>query len=143
MMQSGEFSVLIGINESEQLYRTHFTLPSTPGIISLRLPEQSEYALNIDQVYHWYVKLDCPESSVNLVVDGWITRIESTPERDRLIADATPDIWYDSLLQVSDRLRTNPQDTVAYEQWQSLLQVINAEEIGDQALLGLVEPIAE
>jgi hypothetical protein len=55
----GEFSLLVGPEEKTRLYKTRFTLPQTPGIVSITLPSAPEYALEEGQYYHWYFKLYC------------------------------------------------------------------------------------
>lgn len=140
-IQSGEFSLLVGPNETSRLYQTRFTLPAQAGIVSLSLPELPEYELKETVNYHWYFKLYCTANSTpptTLQVDGWIQRVALTPERQRQITMASPQIWYDSLAQVADQLLATPGDSILQSQWRQLLQSINAEAFIQEPLLGPV-----
>jgi hypothetical protein len=61
-----------------------------------------------------------------------------TPEREQQIRAATPDVWYDALSQVAVQLQASPQDAVLREQWRSLLQSIEAEDLAQAPLVGPV-----
>lgn len=141
---SGEFSVLVGLHETTQLYRTQFTLPETPGIVSISLPTLPEYALEEGIFYHWYFKLYCQgntTSTANLEVNAWVQRIVPNADTDRQINAATPDIWYDSLTQLADRLQTSPEDGELRDRWQHLLEFIHAEDLSRAPWLGAVHAI--
>ncbi|HEY9640933.1 MAG TPA: DUF928 domain-containing protein, partial [Coleofasciculaceae cyanobacterium] len=71
----GEFSVLVGLQETTRLYHARFTLPATPGIVRISLPNSPDYALQENLFYHWYFKLYCQgntSSRADLGVDGWV-----------------------------------------------------------------------
>lgn len=147
----GEFSVLIGPQETQRLYQTRFRLPAQPGIVSLTLPASSE-ALQENINYHWYFKLYCANLETNLEtnpetnaepqvmqVDGWIQRVALTPERQQQIASASPQIWYDALAQVAAGRLSQPQNSTLQSQWQLLLEQIGQAELVQKPLVGAVE----
>jgi hypothetical protein len=143
-VQSGEFSVLLGPDEMTRVYRTQFTLPNTPGIVSLSLPNSPDSALVEGASYHWYFKLYCQDNrtaTADLQVDGWVQRVAQTPERDRQINAATPEIWYDALAQLATRLQTSPQDSTLRDRWRKLLEQIGLAELGQAPLAGTVQPV--
>lgn len=140
----GEFSLLVWPEEKKRIYKTRFTLPKTPGIVSITLPSSPEYALEEGQYYHWYVKFYCQgntSSQPDLDVNGWVQRVALTPERERQINAATPDVWYDGLANLANRLRTSPQDATLRNNWANLLKSINAEDLAQEPLVGSVIPL--
>lgn len=142
----GEFSVLAGLDESQRVYRVRFVLPENPGVVSVSLPASASAAIAQDVPHHWYFKLYCQNSrstTADLSVDGWVQRVAETPERDRQINAATPEIWYDSLAQLSDRLRQSPQDRTLRDRWRALLSTIELETLAQEPLVGSVRAIAE
>lgn len=138
----GEFTLLTWPGEQQRLYQVRFTLPKTPGIVSVKLPPQS--ALQEGQYYRWYLQLYCQNGSgaqPDLTVNGMVQRIALTVERKRQINNATPDVWYDALAQVAAQLQTSPQNSELQKNWRSLLQTIEAEDIAQEPLLGPVIPL--
>lgn len=130
-IRHGKFSIFTQ-DDKTRVYETHFTLPQAPGIISIRLPESSNAALEIGQSYHWYFKLYCQENTgvaADLDIDGWIQRVALTPERQRLIESGTPDIWYDALANLVQRLQANPQDPMLQARWRTLLKFVGMEHL--------------
>jgi hypothetical protein len=142
----GAFSILKQDGKT-YVYNTHFILPQVPGIISISLPELSEYALEEGKSYHWYFKLYCqraadPKTNLNvhrwIQVDGWIQRIASTPERQQLVQSTAPDIWYDALAGLAHDLQSKPGDPKLQERWSHLLQSIGMENLTTQPFIGSV-----
>ncbi len=139
----GEFSLLVGPEEKTRLYKTRFTLPQTPGIVSITLPSAPEYALEEDQYYHWYLKLYCQtntSSQPSVDVNGWVQRVALTPERERQINAATPGVWYDALANLAENLRTSPMDATLRNDWVNLLKSIGSEDMAQEPLVGSVIP---
>ncbi len=140
----GEFSVLVGLAETTQLYKTRFTLPQTPGIVSITLPSKPEYALEEGKFYHWYFELYCQSntsSQPDLDVNGWVQRVALTPERERQINAATPDVWYDASANLAQSLRASPQDARLRNDWVNLLKSIGSEDLAQEPLVGPVIPL--
>jgi hypothetical protein len=140
----GEFSLLVGPEEKTRLYKTRFTLPQTPGIVSITLPSAPEYALEEGQYYHWYFKLYCQtntSSQPSVDVNGWVQRVALTPERERQINAATPDVWYDASANLAESLRASPQDARLRNDWLNLLKSIGSEDLAQEPLVGPVIPL--
>jgi hypothetical protein len=140
----GEFSLLVGPEEKQKLYKTRFTLPQTPGIVSITLPSAPEYALEEGQYYHWYFTLYCQSntsSQPDVDVNGWVQRVALTPERDRQINAATPDVWYDASANLAQSLRASPQDAKLKNDWLNLLKSIGLEDLAQEPLVGPVIPL--
>jgi len=140
----GEFSLLVGPEEKTRLYKTRFTLPQTPGIVSITLPSAPEYALEEGQYYHWYLKLYCQTNTSfqpSVDVNGWVQRVALTPERERQINAATPDVWYDASANLAQSLRASPQDARLKNDWLNLLKSIGSEDLAQEPLVGPVIPL--
>jgi len=140
----GEFSLLVWPEEKTRLYKTRFTLPQTPGIVSITLPSAPEYALKEGQSYHWYFKLYCQSntsSQPDVDVNGWVQRVALTPERERQIKAATPDVWYDASANLAESLRASPQDATFRNDWLNLLKSIGSEDLAQEPLVDPVIPL--
>ncbi|WP_051470247.1 DUF928 domain-containing protein [Fischerella sp. PCC 9605] len=125
----GEF-VLQDEQNDRQLYRTRLTLPATSGIISVNLPSNQQYNLEIDKRYRWYFRIYCdPKNpSTYVFVDGTIDRVAQN------VSDANT-IWYDILTNLANRLRDRPQDTQLREDWAKLLADVGLERLAKAPLL--------
>jgi Domain of Unknown Function (DUF928) len=137
-VQQGDFSVLVGLDEMRRLYRTRFTLPAQPGIVSIRLPDLPQYALEEKTFYHWYFKLTCQNNATEQV-DGWVQRVAVTPERQQQIQAASTAVWYDALTLTAEQLAVDPSSAAAQTQWQTLLNAIGAEDLAEQPIIGTVQ----
>ena len=143
-VRSGEFSLLVGPEEKIRIYKTRFTLPQVPGIVSITLPSVPEYALEEGQYYHWYFTLYCQSntsSQPDVDVNGWVQRVALTPERERQINAATPDVWYDASANLAQSLRASPQDARLKNDWLNLLKSIGSEDLAQEPLVGPVIPL--
>jgi hypothetical protein len=140
-INSAEFS-LVTRDEERRIYRASITFAKTPGVISITLPGSAKYALEPDKYYRWYLKLNCEpytRSITDLSVNGFVMRVALTPERENQIKTATPDIWYDSVANLAQRLMANPKDEKLKSQWVNLLKSAGYEDIAQEPLVGKVE----
>lgn len=141
-IRQGEFSLLTWPDEKTRIYKIRFTLPQTPGIVSITLPPVPDYALEAGKSYHWYFQLYCQtntSSQPDLDVNGWVQRVTPTPEQNLQINPAS-DIWYDVSAHLADRLRASPQDATLRNQWVNLLQLIDSEDLAQEPFVGPVTP---
>lgn len=94
--------------------------------------------------YRWYFQLYCQDGTdtqPDLTLNGMVKRVALTPDRELQIREATPDIWYDALAQVAAQLQTSPQDGELREKWRSLLQLIDAEDLAPEPIVGSIIPL--
>ncbi|PPT05526.1 Membrane protein related to metalloendopeptidase [Geitlerinema sp. FC II] len=139
---------------SFQLYSDTFSLPDRPGVIGVNLPTnivgEDETLLQLDRDYRWQFSVICnPEQpSLDLVVQGWVRRIQS-PDIERDLTDiirsnepyeslrsivlnlAREGIWYDSLTAVGTRYFDNPSNETLAADWNSLLKSADLQEYSD------------
>ncbi|MEO1348651.1 MAG: DUF928 domain-containing protein [Cyanobacteria bacterium J06635_15] len=145
-VQFGEFSLLPWPGEESHHYQTRFRLPTSPGIVSVTIPELPTHALAEDQTYRWYFQLYCQAGDgihPDLTLRGAVQRVALTSDRSQQIQSASPAIWYDALARVAQRLQTAPDDSQLQTQWQTLLQLIDAEDAQTASFAGPVRPLAE
>lgn len=138
-ISSGEFS--LHNRRGQTLYRTSFSLPKTSGIVSIQLPLEQKYALEDGQFYHWYFTINCgsnTSSKPDLVVDGWVRRVALTPDYERQINTAQPDIWYDALTRLANLRLTSPQDDKLKKDWNNLLNSVGLDQLVQEQLVGSV-----
>lgn len=132
---AGEFSLQDeqGIND---IYRTSFQLPETPGIVSIRLPE-TKPPLEKDKSYRWYFELNCSVSELTNVttpasVTGIVRRVSASVELEaelnaaktpleRIAAYARHSAWYDALTELAQLRQNQPQNTEIEINWGNLL----------------------
>jgi hypothetical protein len=141
----GEFSVLAGQQETTRLYHTRFTLPATPGIVSISLPNSPAYDLQEDLFYHWYFKLYCQGNTstrADLDVDGWVKRVALIPQEHQ-IDTVIPALWYDTLARSAEQLQASPQNIEFKNRWHNLLKFIDGEDLLQAPLVGPVRLIEE
>jgi hypothetical protein len=145
-VQFGEFSLLPYPKEEQRIYSVRFTLPKTPGIVSVTLPSSSKSALKQGEYYRWYFQLYCRDGDrrkPDLTVHGLLQRTALTTERERQIRAATPEIWYDALARVATQLQVSPQDSKLRQQWRTLLRSIGADHLTQEKVLGPVIPLEQ
>jgi Domain of Unknown Function (DUF928) len=127
-------------DESDLLiYGTEFTLPDREGIISFSLPSSTTLAVN--QNYHWYFSIICDrrDRSGDVVVDGWLRRVELAPVLARRLRGATPleqamlyreaGIVNEALIALAELRRTQANDPSVTASWESLLRSIELDAI--------------
>lgn len=153
---SGEFS--LQDEQNNDVYRTPFTLPETPGIVSISLPS-TKAPLKIDNSYRWYFKLYCPlqkssESSSPAFVQGWVRRVSlndlnyhnigtqlkagKTP-LDRIALYAENGIWHETLTGLAELRLNKPQDVTLDNAWADLLKTVGLEKLFQEPILGPVK----
>jgi hypothetical protein len=129
--ETAEFSLR---NQAGQgLYRTTVSLPSTPAIVSISLPEQTT-AVEVGKTYTWTFAIICDPNDrlEDQFVTGTVQRHELDPTRaaqleqasasDRLTLYQQDGVWYDALALLLKLRRTAPEDTSLTTTWHELLQ---------------------
>jgi hypothetical protein len=138
---SAEFLVL-NRDETEYVYETQFTLPKTPGIVSISLPLSAKTSLETGKFYHWYLTLKCKGSTSNtpdIEMDGWVQRTLHKPSTTNQIDTAAPEGWYDAVNNLANRLIASPQDTKLKQEWTDLLKSVGLENLAQEPLIGSVQ----
>lgn len=135
-IDSIEFSIH-NRDETVTLYRTSLQPTKTPGVIGVPLPPIPKHSLKLDQSYHWYLVANCKPTETfenALVLDGWVTRVEQSPNLKRQFSV----IWYDELTNLAKRYLAEPQNTEAKNAWVNLLNSVNLQRLAEAPLISSV-----
>lgn len=125
--RSGEF--VLQDEKYNDIYRTPFSLPQTPGFVSLTV-QSPEASLQTDKWYFWSFKLYCGEkSSTPVFVEGWVQRVALTSELETQLKAATKDyavysangIWYDAVDRLARLRLADTKNVLLNGEWVELL----------------------
>lgn len=148
---SGEFSLQDGDND---VYRTRFQLPATPGIVSISLASTTK-PLQVGKTYRWYFEIKCPqlESSDELPasVTGVVRRVTRSSDLEselnaaklpleRVATYARHHLWYETLTELAQLRLNKPQNPTFENAWVELLRDknIGLEKIAQEPIIGSV-----
>jgi hypothetical protein len=150
---SGEFSLQDGDND---VYRTRFQLPKTPGVVSITLPIATK-PLEVGKVYRWYFDINCPHaiSSSEVTpasVTGLVKRVTLSENLEReLKAAKTPleriaiyakyGIWYETLTELAQMRLHEPNNPTVKNAWVDLLgqSTVGLGRFSQEAIAGSVK----
>jgi hypothetical protein len=149
--QSGSVELVLHDEENNYTdpYRTTFQVMKGPGIVSLRLP-QTAPPLKVGRMYRWHFFFFCnPANQYDfLAANGIIFRVTpslplisqleavKTP-RERIILYAKYGLWHETLTELAELRRANPQDAELTADWAALLQhpVVRLDEMVSEHLV--------
>lgn len=128
------------------VYKTSFTMvASGPGIVSVTPPPTVNVpTLEVGKNYHWYLIVKCRpnDTESDIVVSGWINRVELAPmltkdleiasDRDRLKIYEQQGLWYEYLTTLAELRRSSPEDANLALQWTEVLQSVALDKIAQQ-----------
>lgn len=113
-------------NQDNTIYRTQFELTQGPGIVSVPLPENAP-ALKAGEKYYWYFS----SFEYELYRFGELQRVALSPKVEKQLANLTPKeriavlankgLWYETMTELAELRRTNPEDTELKAVWAELL----------------------
>lgn len=125
------------------------TLPTTPGLFKIQLPDT--ISLKPDQSYQWFFTIDCssdqpqaktpPQPPIEL--KGSVRRITLTPsDRQKLAALAqnsreqfdfyvAKNLWLEAIETTLDRRQATPNYSDLKLQWETVLQLLELQELRD------------
>jgi hypothetical protein len=144
-----EIEFVLQTDNNNTIYRTSVSVPSTPGIIRVIIPQNSQTFFMANKPYRWFfkVKVACkPKQSPTLhYVEGWVQRVnldQTSLERlkqaslhQQAVIYARQGIWYDALTSLAKLRLANPQDSALAEDWKNLLKEIGLEKFATQPLI--------
>lgn len=147
----GEFSLQ---DDEDEVYRTQFTMPSSPGVVGITLPTTLN-GLELEKRYRWYVEVDCPSAdggqSEPATLTGTVQRIARSLDLDRQLQTATTapqrasvyashGIWYDTITELAQLRLQEPDNASVTQLWVELLSnpEIGLESVAREAIAGHV-----
>ncbi|MGB3402532.1 MAG: DUF928 domain-containing protein [Microcoleaceae cyanobacterium] len=112
--------------QDNTIYRTQFELNQGPGIVSVPVPQDSP-ALKAGEKYYWYFS----SFEYELYRFGELQRIALSPKVERQLANLTPKeriavlankgLWYETMTELAELRRINPEDDELAAAWAELL----------------------
>ncbi|WP_445632880.1 DUF928 domain-containing protein [Nostoc sp. DSM 114161] len=144
-VQTARFSLLDG---EDIVYETNLKLPNQSGIIGFTLPKEAP-SLKVGKQYRWYMGIPCgsDELAEEIAINGWVERIEPTPDLSKQIATtnpkqlsqvyATSGIWYEAVHTLVQQRLANPSDRTVMANWQALLESVGLEDLVSKPLVDI------
>ena len=134
--------------QDELVYETLLETKNSAGIIAIELPQNlQQESLKTNENYHWYLSMICnpQKRSQDIVVEGWLKRIEIEPAVSQKLQNAKPleqanlyqqqGIWHDALSVVAQEQKTASQLNAAQAKWKELLSALGLEELANEPLI--------
>ncbi|MEO1621011.1 MAG: DUF928 domain-containing protein [Cyanobacteria bacterium J06632_3] len=121
------------------LHQQNIAVPSDAGITSIALPETAQ-TLDLETDYRWYLSVVCDPNSraEDLVVTGWVRRVQADAELQQQLATATPqeklslyessELWFDGLTTLAE-LRNNQPSEQIEQQWTALFESVDLPQV--------------
>ena len=141
-----EFVVRDG--QDELVYETLLKTRDRAGVIAIELPENlQQKSLKPNENYHWYLSMICNQQkrSHDIVVEGWLKRIEIEPSLSQKLQNANPleqatfyqqqGIWHDALAVVAQEQKTANNRGAARAKWTELLNALGLGELADRPFI--------
>jgi hypothetical protein len=137
---------LLVLDEEEQgLYETRQWVTTAETLVGIEIPAE---VLALEQPYHWYFAVLCDERdpSQDLIVEGWLQRVEGSHDLAELQEQTIPaqlaaaataqelTHWSDAIAILAALYQTYPDHPQVQAQWNQLLT-----ELGLEALSALLE----
>ncbi|MDJ0516302.1 MAG: DUF928 domain-containing protein [Trichodesmium sp. MO_231.B1] len=125
---------LVDNYSEEQIYQTKFNIESEGGFINFKLPSAApplEVAEDDLQTYSWVFTFNCGDKE--LLVKGAVQRVSAS---DSLISELESaetvidkidiyeknDLWHETITELGNFRRSNPDDLEVKNRWNSLLE---------------------
>lgn len=120
-------------DKNSTVYKTTLQLTSTPGIISISLPQNAPLLEN-GKKYNWLLSFMCDPANrlKDTFVKGYIERVsvnsnlknhleKASTSRERILLFAENGLWYDALTLLAEERRKKPKDAQIAKDWKDLL----------------------
>jgi Domain of Unknown Function (DUF928) len=127
-------------------YQTTLSLSQKPGVMEVKVPA-SVPALKMGKNYKWSLVMICTEELEpdSPWVSGWIRRVEPNSSLtsqlnkpvslDLISRLAETGIWYDSLSNLAQLKRSQPNNQAVTDAWQELLKSVDLSAIATEPLI--------
>ena len=144
-ISSGEF--IIQDEAGKDIYRQSMNLPKKAGVIGVKPPSSPEYALALEQKYHWYFRVFCDPSQTQaeyIYVDSWIQKVSFGSTVDSELKAQKPanyldyvdrDLWYDALTHLATLRQNEPKNHNYQQEWANLLKLLDLENLAQEPIL--------
>lgn len=137
-------------NKQKILHKSTVASPKAPGIVSLDMAKiPGAPSLETGKNYQWYFSMICDpkDRSADVVVDGWIQRVEADPilqseiqkakPSDRVSLYAANGIWYDTVAAMVASRQSAPDNSVLTQEWSDLLKSVGLSAVAPAPIVSL------
>ena len=146
--QSHLIEFVVRNQQDELVYESMLQKGNRAGIITVELPanlQQDELKTNED--YHWYLSMVCDRQkrSHDVVVEGWIRRVELEPALNQKLQQASiieqanfyqnQGIWYDALSVIAGSKKSVDSQLTVKAKWVELLDSIGLKELAHEPII--------
>lgn len=144
-VEEGELVLLN--EEGQEIYKQTIPLKETNSIITIDLSASPNLPpLEVNKLYSWSFTLilDRQDTESIAFVDGWIKRVEPSPDIKHQLEVSSPEkqpaiyaangIWYEALASIAKLRCSSPDNSALASDWQSLLQQVGLKEISGKSL---------
>ena len=133
--------------EDTQAKRTIYQTPiqlSETGIVEVTLPQQSQYAIERNKNYTWYLKGYCNSEDVDIALSGWIRRISLDSQLQKQLETSGSQkyqvylqntILYDAITALAKQYQTKPENLQIKNAWSDLLDMLGLKQLANEPLL--------
>jgi hypothetical protein len=128
--------------KDKAIYKTNMAHNRTPGLVSVNLSNfKGLPPLKSGQPYHWYMSIICDsqDRSADIVVNGWVKRVEPNPALASSLQQTTPSehvslyavngFWYDALKALNETRQSSPNNLRVADEWADILKSVGLNEI--------------
>jgi Domain of Unknown Function (DUF928) len=145
---SGAQEAVFSLKDEERNLRYYVTVPISgqAGVYTFQLPIDTP-ALEVNTNYQWFVALKREGSLTpgSPFVDGWIKRIEASPQLATSLAQGdvlkqaqafgAAGVWYDTVASLAALRQQQPDSEAIASHWNELLTSVGLQEISTAPLL--------
>ena len=143
-------------NEADELvYETTFSVASMEGIVNIDLADiEGLPSLEANKNYQWYFSIVADDRSQDIVVDGWIRRVDlstwiqtqaldpdlavrfnaAEPLEQARILYQEANLWLDAAVILDDLRYIEPENRAVAAEWASLLEAANLPELQSESV---------
>lgn len=146
--QTHQIEFVVRDQQDQLVYETLVATTERAGVITVELPANlQQKSLKTGENYHWYLSMICNQQkrSHDIVVEGWLRRIEIEPAIGQKLQDANPlqkaslyqqqGIWHDALSVVAQEQKNASSQSAAQAKWKELLHDLGLGELANQPLI--------
>jgi hypothetical protein len=131
------------------IYQTSIRLSEVAGIIEVALPHESQYSLEQDKNYIWYLKGHCSSNSQDepdIALSGWVRRIPLDSQLQEQLETSGSQkyeiyiqntILYDAVTALAKQYQTNPESPQIKNAWINLLDLLGLEQLANEPFVNL------
>ncbi|MGK7901618.1 MAG: DUF928 domain-containing protein [Hormoscilla sp.] len=143
--QVQETDFILLTESGNTLYQTRVKVPSTPGVISLKIPNSAK--LQVGKDYRWTFSIICNsrQRTEDVYVNGVVQRVKQSPELIAKLQGAKPreipsiyaeaGIWHETMSTLAQLRRDNPQDRTLADYWARILGSVGLANLAEEPLV--------